>query len=322
MDITFKQESFTLNGEFSIARGSKSLAEVLTVCIEKNGVKGYGECVPYKRYGETMQSVSDDIMRIKDSDFNYESLQALHINGAGKNAVECAYLDWWAKASGMRVWDLLKTKSPSKVLTAYTISLGSPTKMAQDALEHMDKPLLKLKLGGQGDIARMQAVCKSRPDVRIIVDANESWLADDVQCLLQACKVLGVEMVEQPLPADNDSVLATFDHCVPIMADESFITSSDVSSVNSKYDGINIKLDKSGGLYDAFKSVALAQDAGLKIMIGCMMGSSLAMAPAMLIAPYCDWIDLDGSLWMKTDRETPLNSNGAVLETPSVNLWG
>ena len=322
MEIIVKQESFALQGTFSISRGSKNCADVLTVSITKDGITGYGECVPYKRYRETLKSVSADIMALTEVEFNYESLQNLPIKGAGKNAVECAYLDWWAKISGQRIWELLNTNKPQDILTFYTISLDSPEKMAEESAKHMDKPLLKLKLGGKGDLERIVAVRQARPDARIIVDANESWTVDTVQPLLNSCKVLNVEMVEQPLPAGQDTVLSTFTHPVDIVADESFMLSSDMDAVINKYDGINIKLDKSGGVYDALESVKVAQRHNLKVMIGCMMGTSLAMAPALLIASYATWVDLDGSLWMAQDRQSPLQTKGAIISTFDSALWG
>ncbi len=323
MKVSLSVDNFELNGLFTISRGAKSTAEVISVRVEKNGISGIAECVPYKRYGESVWGVSEEILKFNDKDFDFESLQNHNIKGAGKNALECAYLDYMAKSKNVRVWDILNLRTPKDILTAYTISLDTAQTMAKCALENKSKKMLKLKLGADGDIDRIKAVRQVREDARIVVDANEGWKLANLDELLKVCEQANIELIEQPLKNDDDDALKQIKTKVAICADESFMVSGDIPSVAQKYDCINIKLDKSGGLYDALKSVELAKKHNLKIMVGCMMGSSLAMAPAMLIASYADWVDLDGGLWLKNDRQHAIEfKNECYLQTPSAKLWG
>ncbi|QQA43260.1 N-acetyl-D-Glu racemase DgcA [Pelagovum pacificum] len=317
MSLKVTADSFRLAEAFVISRGSRTEAKVLTV---RTG-DGWGECVPYARYGETMESVTTEIEGLPDG-VDRDALQGLLPPGAARNAVDCALWDAEAKAAGKRVWDLAGLSSPGPVDTAYTLSLGEPDAMEAAAAKHAAKPLLKIKLGGEGDMARLEAVRRGAPRSRIIVDANEGWTADVYSELAPHLVRLGVSLVEQPLPADEDGMLGEIDRPLPVCADESCHDRATLAALKGRYDMVNIKLDKTGGLTEALALRDEARAAGFGIMVGCMVGSSLAMAPAVLLAQGAEVVDLDAPLLLAEDRPVPLRYEGTVVHPPEVGLWG
>ena len=322
IEKSVSQDSFKLAQVFTIARGSKTQADVITVKLKRGHHAGYGESVPYARYGETMDSVEEEVMSLP-AEFDRDTLRDLLPAGAARNAVDCALWDLEAKEAGKPAWELANLSAPSAEITAYTLSLETPEKMQAQAAENAFRPLLKTKLGGgQEDIARIKAVRAGAPDSRIIVDANEGWTPELYKELAPVLVELGVEMVEQPFPAGEDDALLTLERVLPVCADESCHDSSSLAGLKGKYDIINIKLDKTGGLTEAFKlrDDALAQ--GYKVMVGCMVGSSLAMAPAVLVAQGVSIVDLDGPLLLGEDRENPLYFDEQGVHPADANLWG
>ncbi len=306
---------------FTISRGSRDWAEVLTVKISRDGVTGWGECVPYSRYGETMESVSAAVLGLS-SDVTRNSVQDMLPAGAARNAVDCALWDHEAKTAGRRVWELADLPDPSPVVTAFTLSLDTPDRMRAAAQRHQHRPLLKIKLGGEGDMARLEAVRAGAPETRIIVDANEGWSADLYRELAPHLLRLGVALVEQPLPAGDDDLLSEIDRPLPVCADESCHDRASLSGLKGKYDVINIKLDKTGGLTEALALKNAALDEGFGLMVGCMVGTSLAMAPAVLVAQGAAIVDLDGPLLLSEDRPHPLVYDDGGVHPPDAALWG
>jgi len=322
MKLTVTADTFKLAQVFTISRGSRTEAKVLTVTIEDGGVKGWGECVPYARYGETLETVTTQIKGLSLPITRTALLTALPA-GAARNAVDCALWDLEAKQTGKSVWELAGLPKPGPEITAYTLSLDTPEKMQAQAAEHAFRPLLKTKLGGgTEDIARIEAVRAGAPDARIIVDANEGWTPELYEQLAPILVRLGVEMVEQPLPAGQDAALLTLERVLPVCADESCHDRDSLAALKGKYDMINIKLDKTGGLTEAIALRQAAQDMGFQVMVGCMVGSSLAMAPATLIAQGVAVTDLDGPLLLAEDRATPLKFDAAGVYPPDAALWG
>ena len=320
--ITVRSDRFRLAETFTISRGSRDAAQVLTVAYSAGGVTGHGECVPYARYGETLASVSDQISSLTD-EITPEILCEALPPGAARNAVDCAYWDWLAKSRNQRVWEIIDgVGEPQPVQTAYTLSLDTPEKMAASAQKHAHRPLLKIKLGGEDDMARLEAIRSGAPDTPIIVDANEGWTAEIYSELAPHLKRLGVLLVEQPLPADDDDVLAEIARPLPVCADESCHDRASLAALSGKYDVINIKLDKTGGLTEALALRRAAKEAGFGVMVGCMVGSSLAMAPAILVAQGAEFVDLDGPLLLAEDRDPPLEYSTSGLHPPSAALWG
>jgi L-alanine-DL-glutamate epimerase-like enolase superfamily enzyme len=321
MSLTINQDVFPLAQVFTISRGSRTEAKVLSVKISRDGISGWGECVPYARYNETAASVSEQIKSLPDA-FDRQSLYELLPPGAARNAVDCALWDLEAKQSNFRVWQLAGLPAPGPEITAYTLSLDSPEKMRAQAAEHAHRPLLKIKLGTPDDMPRLEAVRAGAPHSDIIVDANEGWSADIYADLAPHLLRLGVKLVEQPLPAADDSALLGLDRPVPVCADESAHDRASLAHLAGKYDVVNIKLDKTGGLTEALalKREALAQ--GFEVMVGCMVGSSLAMAPATLVAQGALITDLDGPLLLAEDRAHPLHFDAAGVHPPSAALWG
>ncbi len=322
MKITVTPDVFKLAQVFTISRGSRTEAKVLTVRVEQNGVVGWGECVPYARYGETMESVADQVNGLS-CDVNRVALLDMLPAGAARNAVDCALWDLEAKSAGKRVWDLLGLPTPKPEITAYTLSLGTPEAMEKQAAENAFRPLLKTKLGGgEEDVARIEAVRRGAPDARIIVDANEGWTPELYQTLAPVLVRLGVQMVEQPLPAGEDDALLELERVLPVCADESCHDAASLPHLKGKYDMANIKLDKTGGLTEALRlrEAALAED--YDVMVGCMVGSSLAMAPATIVAQGAAVTDLDGPLLLAEDRPEPLFFDEAGVHGPSAGLWG
>ncbi|MEX0309497.1 MAG: N-acetyl-D-Glu racemase DgcA [Tateyamaria sp.] len=321
MRIEVTQDVFQLAQAFTISRGSRTEAPVVTVRVSDDTHSGWGECVPYARYGETLDSVTADIEGLPDN-VTRESLQDLLPAGAARNAVDCALWDFEAKRAGQRAWDVAGLAVPGPEVTAYTLSLDTPQAMRAQAAQHAHRPLLKIKLGTPDDMPRLEAVRSGAPDARIIVDANEGWSADVYADLAPHLVRLGVALVEQPLPAGEDDALLGLKRPVPLCADESCHDRASLAALKGKYDMVNIKLDKTGGLTEAFALRAAAQADGYGIMVGCMVGSSLAMAPATLIAQGAAVVDLDGPLLLAEDRVAPLVYNEAGVHPPTPDLWG
>lgn len=321
MRITVTEDTFQLKQAFVISRGARTEARVLTVCVEQDGARGFGECVPYARYDETMESVAAQIRSLK-APFNRQELQALLPAGAARNAVDCALWDLEAKQAGKRVWDMAGLPKPGPEITAFTLSLGTPESMRAEAAKNARRPLLKIKLGGEGDLQRLRAVRAGAPDAAMIVDANEGWTPETYAELAPQMLALGVKMVEQPLPAGQDDALLGMARPLPVCADESCHDRASLPALKGKYDMVNIKLDKTGGLTEALllKQEAIAQ--GYQIMVGCMLGSSLAMAPAVLLAQGAAFTDLDGPLLLSEDREHALKFDDLGVHPPDATLWG
>ena len=321
MRLSVVAERFPLAEVFTISRGSKTEAAVLTVRIEEGGAVGWGECVPYARYGETLESVTREIEGLP-ARFSRDDLQGLLPAGAARNAVDCALWDLEAKRAGKPVWQLAGLAAPGPEITAYTLSLGEPEAMRAQAAKHAHRPLLKIKLGTPDDMARLEAVRAGAPKARIIIDANEGWSAEVYGELAPHLVRLGVELVEQPLPAGADGALIGMDRPVPVCADESCHDRASLPALKGKYDVVNIKLDKTGGLTEALalRDAALAE--GYQVMVGCMVGTSLAMAPALLVAQGAMVTDLDGPLLLAQDRAEPLQYDEAGVHPSSPGLWG
>ena len=321
MDITVERDVFRLAEVFTISRGSRSEAKVLTVRVQDGPHQGWGECVPYARYGETLESVTDQVLGLPEN-LTRVGLQDLLPPGAARNAVDCALWDLEAKQAGKRVWQLAGLVLPGPEVTAFTLSLAEPEAMQISAAKHAHRPLLKIKLGTPDDMARLEAVRLGAPRSRIIVDANEGWSADIYSDLAPHLLRLGVELVEQPLPAGQDDMLGEIARPLPVCADESCHDRASLSGLKGKYDIVNIKLDKTGGLTEALalKKQAITESYG--VMVGCMVGSSLAMAPAVLVAQGVEFVDLDGPLLLAQDRDNALKYDDAGVYPPSVALWG
>ena len=320
MRITVQPETFQLAQVFTISRGSRSQAEVLTVRIEKDGLIGWGECVPYARYGETLASVTEQIEAL--GDISHGELAEALPAGAARNALDCAFWDLQAKTSGVPVAQRIGLQKLQPQITAYTLSLDSPEAMESQAKLNAHRPLLKIKLGTPDDMPRLEAVRRGAPKVRIIVDANEGWSAEVYSDLAPHLLRLGVELVEQPLPASEDDALLGLARPLPICADESCHDRSSLPHMRDKYDYANIKLDKTGGLTEALALRDAALEAGFGLMVGCMVGSSLAMAPAVLLAQAAQFTDLDGPLLLAEDRDHALKFDADGVHPPVAALWG
>ncbi|MEX0285587.1 MAG: N-acetyl-D-Glu racemase DgcA [Paracoccaceae bacterium] len=321
MDVTVSQDTFRLAQVFTISRGSRTEAKVLSARLNDGTHQGLGECVPYARYGETMDSVQAQIEGLP-ADFDRQSLYDLLPAGAARFAVDAALWDLESKRAGKRAWELAGLPKPGPEITAYTLSLDTPEAMQAQAAKNAHRPLLKIKLGTPDDMPRLEAVRTGAPDAKIIVDANEGWSAEVYSDLAPHLVRLGVALVEQPLPAGDDDALIGLDRPVPVCADESCHDRASLPRLKGKYDVINIKLDKTGGLTEALalKQAALAE--GYGIMVGCMVGTSLAMAPAVLVAQGAQVVDLDGPLLLAEDRDTPLTYDTAGVHPPAAELWG
>jgi len=323
--ISVEVEQFPIAGSFTISRGSKTEAEVVACTIRDGDDTGRGECVPYTRYGESVAGVRAAIEGIATqiaSGLDRLSLLDAMPAGAARNAVDCALWDLEAKASGRTVASIIAPRAKA-LETAYTLSLGEPEAMARQARLNAGRPLLKVKIGGGGDdIARIRAVRDAAPQSRLVIDANEGWTDADVERNLAAAAELGVALVEQPLPAGQDAILRRIVHPVPVCADESVHEAADLDTLAGLYDAVNIKLDKAGGLTAALLLRDRARELGLKIMVGCMVGTSLAMAPAVLLAQGADFVDLDGPLLLARDRQPGLEYRGSTVFPPTPQLWG
>jgi len=322
-------ETWPIAGAFVISRGAKREAAVVVAEVGDGTYAGRGECCPYARYGETVEGVlaaiaapGANLGQLRSRAELIERMPA----GAARNAIDCALWDWEAKRAGTRAASLAGIAAMRPVTTAYTISLGPPEEMAAKAAAAASMPLLKLKLGGAsdrgGDAERMRRVRAACPDTRLIADANEAWTPDALPGLMVAAAEAGLELIEQPLPAGADAALAEIPRPVPVCADESLHTRADLPRLAEIYDAVNIKLDKAGGLTEALALAADARAAGLRIMVGCMVATSLAMAPALLLAQDADWVDLDGPLLLARDRHPGLVYDGALVHPPMAELWG
>lgn len=323
--LTVRAEDFPLRGTFRISRGARTTAEVVLVEIEADGVVARGECTPYKRYGETREGVVAAIEAMAGpvgEGMTRAELQSAMKAGAARNALDCALWDLEAKATGRRAWQIAGLPEPRPVTTVFTVSLDETDKMAAQARENAHRPLLKLKLTGDGDLERVRAVRENAPSSRIVVDANEGWSMAHLERYAQAFADLGVEMIEQPLHADDDGGLAGFRAPLPIGADEACHTTETLERLRGRYAVVNIKLDKTGGLTEALRLKAAAEAMGFRIMVGCMMATSLSMAPGVLVAQGVDLVDLDGPLWMARDREPGLRYEGSLVHPPEAALWG
>lgn len=318
-------ETYPIAGRFVISRGAKTEAVVVTATlIEGRGV-GRGECVPYARYGESVESVVATIESVRDAleaGADRAALQRLLPAGAPRNALDCALWDLEAKLSGVPAYETAGFDALSPLVTAYTISVGAPEEMRAAAEKAADRPLLKIKLAGEGDKARLAAVRAGAPESTLIVDANESWDEETLGRRLAACADFGVALIEQPLPAGRDEALARAAHPVPICADESVHDRGSLAPLKGRYDAVNVKLDKTGGLTEALALARAAQDMGFSIMAGCMVGTSLAMAPAVLVGQLASFVDLDGPLLLARDRAPGLLYEGSTLMPPAPELWG
>ena len=321
MNIKTKVDVFPLKKLFTISRGSRTEAEVVSVKVSKDGFTGYGECVPYKRYNETVKSVIDQITNLNQVNNRYELEQNLP-SGAARNALDCAFWDLEAKLNNTSVADLINL-SISPVITSFTLSLDTSEKMGQEAQLNSHLPILKIKLGGGNkDLERIKSVRKFAPQSDIIVDANEGWSLDEYNYLMPHFVEAKIKMIEQPFPSKYDGELRNINRPIPICADESCHDTSSLEKCIGKYDVINIKLDKTGGLTEALKLKKNAELHNFDIMVGCMVGSSLAMAPAIYVAQNVKWVDLDGPLLLSEDRKNPLKYSNSKIHPPLKDLWG
>ncbi len=324
--LTVAIERFPIAGAFTISRGSRTEAAVVVARVaDEAGFAGQGECVPYARYGESVESVAALIAAqgeaVAAGLTRAELLERLPA-GAARNALDCALLDLEAKQLGRPAHEILGLTAPTSAVTAYTLSLGTPESMEEAARKAAARPLLKVKLGGAGDPERIAAVRRGAPESRLIVDANEAWRPETLEANLAACVAAGVGLIEQPLPAGDDAVLEGMQRPIPLCADESLHDRTGLDALAGRYDAINIKLDKTGGLTEAVMLAHEARARGLSLMIGCMVGTSLAMAPAMLLAHHADYVDLDGPLLLARDREPALRFEGSTIHPPEAALWG
>ena len=325
LSLQVRTESWPIAGSFTISRGAKTQAEVVLAEVSDGTHTGRGECVPYARYGETLASVTTMIEAMcapLAQGLTRRVLEAAMPAGAARNALDCALWDLEAKASGKRVHVLAGLPEPRALVTAYTISLGTPETMAEAARRASSRKLLKVKLGGEGDAERIRALRAAAPQSELIVDANEGWRPANLAANLAACAECGVTLVEQPLPANDDAALASVVRPIPVCADESVHDRSSLTSLAGKYDAVNIKLDKTGGLTEALAMAAEAERLGFGIMVGCMVATSLSMAPAMLAAQRARVVDLDGPLLLARDREPGLRYEDSLVYPATSALWG
>lgn len=330
LHLAARIERWPIAGDFTISRGVKTEAVVIVAGVSRQGfngkdVTGRGECVPYARYHETPEATLAAILAMRDAfgaGLDRQELQTRMRPGAARNALDCALWDLEAKVAEKRIWDLLGRPAPRPLTTAYTISLGTPQAMAEATAKAAHRPLLKIKLGGDGDEARIAAVRKAAPDAELIVDANEAWTDGNLERHLAACASAGVTMIEQPLPAGHDQALAKIKRAVAVCADESVHDRASLEGLRERYDAINIKLDKTGGLTEALAMAEAAKALGFDLMVGCMVATSLAMAPAIMIAQGARVVDLDGPLLLAKDRDDGLRYEGSTVYPPDAGLWG
>ena len=321
LKITARIETWPIAGTFVIAREARTEIAVVVVQVSDGTATGRAECRPYQRYGETPDGVLAQILATPLASADRDALAARLPPGAARNGLDCALWDFCAKRDGVPVWQSAGLAKPQPLTTAYTLSLGEPAAMAE-AASRGDWPILKLKLGGDGDPERVRAVRRAAPAARLIVDANEAWRARNFDENMRACAAAGVELIEQPLPADADALLASRARAVPVYADESIHIADELDRLADRYDGVNVKLDKAGGLSEALRLISEARRRGFGVMAGSMVCTSLAAAPAMLAAQGADYVDLDGPLLIARDREPGLVYSGALVAPPAPALWG
>jgi len=320
-----RAESWLLARPFAISRGVKTQADVVVVEIHEGGFTGRGECVPYPRFNETVDGVKIEIEAFfprLERGLDRAGLACAMPAGAARNALDNALWDLEAKVTGLRVWEIAGIAAPEPSMTAETIGLGSVQEMATAAKRLSKAPLIKVKLDAELITERMQAIHDNAPNARLIIDPNEGWTFDQLKAVAPALVKMGVEMIEQPLPADDDEGLWEYDSPITLCADESCHTKDDLQSLVGKYQMVNIKLDKTGGLTEALELAKSAEILNLGVMIGCMVGTSLAMAPAMLLASVAEFVDLDGPLLLKKDRELGLKFENGLVHPPKAQLWG
>jgi L-alanine-DL-glutamate epimerase-like enolase superfamily enzyme len=325
LSLDIVHEAWPIAGSFTISRHSKTEAHVVVVTLRDGPFIGRGECVPYPRYNETVEAVTAALEATRaaiEEGCGRSDVPRLVQPRAAQNALDCALWDIEAKRKGEPVWKLAGLTEPKPLITAYTLSLDTPEAMAQAAAKASSRPLLKLKLGREGDTERLRLIRKAAPKSRLIVDANEGWTAANLDAMLAICAEVGVELVEQPLSASDDEALRRIKRGVPVCADESAHDRTGLDQLIGKYDAINIKLDKTGGLTEALALAEAAKAKGLRLMTGCMVGTSLAMAPAMLVAQLSDVADLDGPLLLKEDRRPGILYEGSLMNPPPPALWG
>ena len=324
LSIEAHEEIWPLRQPFRISRGTRTEAQVVALTISDGKHIGRGECVPAGRYNQSVASVLAQLESIQgDKNLDRQRLQGLLPAGAARNALDCALWDLEAKTSGQRAWELANIPIVPEVETSFTISLDTPEKMGEAAKANARLPILKLKLGGDDpDLARIEAVRRVAPNARLLIDANESWSPEHYQKIVAALKQLGVELIEQPFPAKADEVLETLDHPIPVCADESCHTTGDLRHLANRYEVVNVKLDKTGGLTEALRLCERARDGGFKLLIGCMVCTSLGIAPARLLASFANWIDLDGPLLLARDRDRSVPYANGRIGIPPRDLWG
>jgi len=323
--LSVRIERWPIAGSFTISRGAKTEAVTVVAEVSHGGHTGRGECVPYPRYGETPEATLRALQAMRGvvaRGLDRSTLQAAMPPGAARNALDCALMDLEAKRSSRRVWNLLGRTEPRACTTAYTISLGSPEAMAAATAKVAHRPLLKIKLGGDGDGMRIAAVRQAAPKSELIVDANEAWTPGNLERNLAACASAGITLVEQPLPAGQDELLARIRRPLAVCADESVHDRASLEGLRGRYDAVNIKLDKTGGLTEALAMADAAEGLGFEIMVGCMVATSLAMAPAMLLTTQARFVDLDGPLLLARDRDGGLRYDGSLIYPPDAALWG
>ncbi|WP_036289315.1 N-acetyl-D-Glu racemase DgcA [Methylosinus sp. PW1] len=325
VQLTISVERFPIAGRFVISRGAKTEAVVVVARLADGEALGQGECVPYARYGESVESVVDQLESVRDlleAGADRAALAALLPPGAARNAADCALWDLEAKRAGVAAYRLAGLERMEPLVTAFTISVGAPEEMREAAAKAAHRPLLKVKLAGDGDAERIAAVRAGASDSALIVDANEAWREENFVANSEACAKAGVRLIEQPLPAGEDEALTRLPRLVPICADESVHDRIGLSALVGRYDAVNIKLDKTGGLTEALALAAEARRLGFSIMAGCMVGTSLAMAPALIVAQGAEFVDLDGPLLLAKDREPGLRYEGSLVYPPERGVWG
>jgi L-alanine-DL-glutamate epimerase-like enolase superfamily enzyme len=325
LHLSVESQSWPIAGSFTIARGSKTSADVIVATLSRSGLKGWGEAVPYGRYGETVPQCLEALEQARAAIATLpgrHAIAGLDLPFAARNALDCALWDLECKESGRSAAALAGLAPPTAVVTAFTISLGTPEVMFAAAKAAAGRPLLKVKLGQPGDDDRLSAVREAAPSARLVVDANEGWPASELEEKLAHCARNHVELVEQPLPANDDEALRHVHRSVIVCADESAHGLESLAALRGKYDAINIKLDKTGGLTPALDLARTASAEGFHIMVGCMLATSLAMAPAHLLTGYARWVDLDGPLLLARDREPAITYAGSIMQPPPPALWG
>ena len=328
--IKARDEIWPLKQPFRISRGSRTEARVVVVTVSDGKHIGRGEGIPLARYNQSITSVLAQIKSITgEKNLNRQALQDRLAPGAARNALDCALWDLEAKASGKRAWELANIPIVPEVETSFTISLDTPAKMSAAAsaaafAQRFGVPrILKLKLGGDDlDLSRVQAVRETAPAARLLIDANESWSPSHYREIVPTLKELRVELIEQPFPAHADEVLETLDHPIPVCADESCHTTADLPRLTNRYEVINVKLDKTGGLTEALRLCERARESGLNLLVGCMVCTSLGIAPARLLATNTEWLDLDGPLLLACDRDHPVQYANGKIGIPPRELWG